>query len=226
MRKTLGVTGIMLAFTSTLLLAQAPEPLVAEQDPGPVVELVGVGTLYIPHDDDTYEAGAGMEIQGRFWLTPHIGLALAGGGASYAIDEQDIQVVEAGLLLDGELEGDVGLSTFGGSLLLRPVLTEKIALTLEGGVRYVAVDSNAELEISAVRPGSRTYLRDTLDIDDGVVAIAAATVEINVAPQVSLLGGAGYQFDLEKGDVEFLDEDLGDNELEAILIQAGVAIRF
>jgi hypothetical protein len=225
MKKTLGVTGIMLAFTSTLLLAQAPNPNEV-RDPGPVVELVGIGTLYIPHDDDTYEAGAGMEIQGRFWLTPYIGLAVAGGGASYSIDDQDIQIQESNLLLDGELDGDVGLSTFGASLLLRPVLTDRLTLTLEGGVRYVAVDSDAELEISAMRPGSRTFVHDTLDIDDGVVAIAAATIEINVAPQVSLLGGAGYQFDLEKGTIEFLDEELGDNELEALMIQAGIAIRF
>ena len=214
-----------LALLLAVLLASVSSTRAADIR-GLTPELVGLGTLYVPADDDTYDLGAGMEIQARFWITPYLGLALAAGGADYAIDEQDIRIREQNLAVDANLDGDVGLSPVGVSLLLRPLRTPRVALTLEGGVRYVSVDSNSEIELVSQEPGLRTYVKDTVDIEDGIVAVAVATLEVTLANQVSLIGGAGYQFDLQKGDVEFVDLDLGKNELEAVLVQAGLLIRF
>jgi hypothetical protein len=189
-------------------------------------EIAGFANLYLPADDDTYEVGAGMEAQVRLWLHPKVGVAFAIGGASYAIDEQEIEFVGRDVAVDASFEGDVSLAPIGLSLLLKPVKTETLSLTLEAGVRYVMVESYAEIEIDSVQPGLRTIIDDEVDIDDGIVAVALLQLEYRVGRQISLVGGAGYQFDLEKGDVEFLDEDLGENELEAALIQAGLIIRF
>ena len=189
-------------------------------------EIAGIGTIYVPQDDDLYDGGAGVEIQARFWPTPYIGAALAFGSATWAINEQDLAWRQGDVAAEASLDDYVDLTPIGVSLLLRPIDTSRVSLTLEGGARYVIVDSQAEVKINARGPDSRIFVRDTLDIDDGIVAVAAATLDIKLNSQVSLLGGAGYQFDLQKGDITMLGESFGHNKLESLLIQAGVAVRF
>lgn len=217
MKRTIGL------IVSILILAASPA---LAEGPHSGLELAGFGTIYLPQDDAAYDVGAGLELQVRCWLTPNVGLAAAIGDEAYAINERDEEIQEQDRRFRGELEGSVALAPVGVSLLVRPIVTERMSLTLAGGVRYVFVESDAELEVDVTRPGSRIFVRDTLDIDDGVVAVATASLEVSIAKQVALFGGAGYQFDLEKGDVEFLDEKLGENELEAFMLQAGLLIRF
>ncbi len=57
-----------------------------------------------------------------------------------------------------------------------------------------------------------------------LMGIIAADIEAKVTENISLLGGIGYQFDLKKGDIQFLGENLGENELEAFFVRAGIAI--
>lgn len=114
----------------------------------------------------------------------------------------------------------------GGSILFRPVNDDKIALTIEAGLRYVIVDSQAEIEIAAADAfGNLVYAKYTIEIDNGVVGVIGANIEGKVSDQVSLLAGIGYQFDLVKGDAKFMDEDFGDNELKALLVSVGISIK-
>lgn len=227
---------VLISLVGVLLVATAVQAAPAEAGASlslkPSVELLGVGSLFVPKDDDNYDGGASMEIQVRCWLTPYVGAALAMGSTTWAINDQDTTYSEGGVTGHATLDGAVNGAPIGVSLLLRPIRTGRFALTLEAGVRYVIVDSQADYEIEAIGPGGRVYVSDTLDIEDGVVGIAAATLEYKLTDQVFLLAGAGYQFDLEKGDVTILDDtvfeeqDLGENEFEALVFQAGLGVRF
>lgn len=124
------------------------------------------------------------------------------------------------------IDGDVTLIPLGGSILFRPVNDDKIALTIEAGVRYVIVDSQAEVEIAAVDFfGDLVAAKDTIDIDDGVVGVIGANIEGKISEQVSLLAGLGYQFDLKKGDAKWMGEDFAENELKALLARVGIAVK-
>lgn len=218
--KTIRSLAVLLCLAPALVLADETAPWVNR------LEIAGFATGYAPRDNDTYDGGFGMEAQTRYWLTPWLGAGLAVGGAAYAVDEQDVQVREPGLSIDTEIEGGVALLPLGISLFLRPYEDDTFTLTFEGGVRYVAVESDVELEYYESRPGRWIYYEDTIEIDDGVVAVAAARLGMKLDPRISISAGAGWQFDLEKGDVELLGEKIGENELEALLIQAGVQVRF
>ncbi|MBI1929695.1 hypothetical protein HYR99_36285 [Candidatus Poribacteria bacterium] len=190
-------------------------------------EFVGTAIYYKPGQDDDYDNGFGAEAQARFWLNPSVGLALSLGAASYQINEQE-EIMSYGLVAVGvSMEGDVTLIPLGGSILFRPVSDNKLALTLEAGIRYVIVDSQAKAEIAAANAfGDFVHTRDTIKIDNGVVGVVGANIEGKVSPQVSLLAGLGYQFDIVQSDAKWMGEDLGDNELKALLVKAGIVIRF
>ena len=65
-----------------------------------------------------------------------------------------------------------------------------------------------------------------IEIDNSIVGLIAANLEAEVSPGINLLGGVGYQFDISKGDAELMGEDVGENELKAFFIRAGLAIDF
>jgi hypothetical protein len=225
---------VLVILVGTILASAAVQAASGEKGGliNPSVDLVGVGTFYVPTDDDNYDLGAGMEIQGRFWLNPYVGIALAAGSVSWAVNDQDLFISEGTAFLDASIDGDVNMAPLGASLLLRPIRTDRFALTLEAGVRYVFVDSQAEVELQSKGPAGIIYVDDNLDIEDGVVGIAAATLEFKLQDQIFLMGGAGYQYDIQKGDITFLEDtdfpeiDLGENKLEAFIVQAGLGVRF
>ena len=49
-------------------------------------------------------------------------------------------------------------------------------------------------------------------------------LEAKINQRLSLFTGINYQFDLVKGSASWLDEDMGDNELKALLVKFGLGI--
>ena len=190
-------------------------------------ELTGAVQYFIPSQDDDYDSGVGAEAQIQFWRSPHIGFALAGGIAEWDINDQTSVVSDGFLAIQLTLDGSVTLIPIGASLLFRPTATGNLNLVLEGGLRYVIVDSDAEATVAGPSSqGGVLSVSEDIEIDDAVVALFAATLEAQVSSGVKLLASAGYQFDVGGGDSEWMGEDIGENELEAAFIRAGISVSF
>jgi len=189
-------------------------------------EFTGAGIFYQPGQDDDYDNGFGAEGQARFWMNSNVGLALSLGVASWQINEQD-RVMSDGLYGAGaSIDGNVVLIPFGGSVLYRPINENRIAITLEGGIRYVLVDSNAEIEAGIANAyGAYVYGKDTIKMDNGVIGIIGLNIESKVSRQLSFLAGLHYQFDIVKGETEWIDYKLSKNELKAIMFKVGLALK-
>ena len=188
-----------------------------EDGPAPNADLVISAVYYSPGQDDDYDSGFGGELQMRFWASPNAAIVFSGGAAAWQMNEDEVDpgVVTA-------VDGDVNIFPVGGSILLRPISGENMSLTLEAGVRYVFVDSQADVEVF---DGSG-YDTKRLEIDDGVVGLVAAEIVTRFGSQLSLLLSAGYQFDLSKGDATWFGADAGENELKAFLAKAGFVMEF
>ena len=178
----------------------------------------------VPGSDD-YEGGLGLEGRLRLWLGPKVGLGLSLGLSSWDFNSQQVESRELFVVTHLSAAGNISLIPIGGSLLLRPIDDGDISLTLEAGFRYVVVNSDIELNVRAADVfGNRQNVADTVDIEDGIVGVLGATLEKKLGPEVSLLIGIGYQFDVREGTVEFNGVELGDNELKALQIGIGLAI--
>lgn len=190
-------------------------------------EFTGALQYFVPGQDDDYDSGFGAEAQIRFWQNQNVGFALAGGLANWDINEQEAVVSDGVVAVGVSMEGSVLLLPIGGSVLFRPTLADNLNLTIEGGLRYVIVQSDAEATFAAANAfGDFVGGTADIEIDNGIVGVIAANLEAELSPGFSLLGGVGYQFDIAKGDAEWMGEDLGDNELKAFFIRAGLAIEF
>ncbi len=217
MRKLL-IVAITLALSGPLWAETASSTL----------DLVALGTYTFPKNDDVYDHAAGAEVQARFWLTDVVGLALAGGWSRWDVNDQNAVVGDGKILTASDISGDIDTVPVGASVLLRVMDTERLTLVLEGGARYVFTDdSGSDVRIIVTEPGRPTATSThRLKIDDGVVAVAAAQLELKLTPNVFLLAGGGYQWDLDKGDVKFLDEKVSNNKFESALVQAGLGVSF
>jgi hypothetical protein len=144
-------------------------------------------TYYKPGKDDRYGNGYGADAQMRFWQNQSVGLALSIGAASWQVDEQE-EIVSDGFTAVGmSIDGDVTLIPLGGSLLFKPVNDDKISLSLEAGLRYVIVDSGVDAEVAAANAtGALVAMKDTVEIDDGVVGVLGANIEGRVSKTISL----------------------------------------
>lgn len=196
----------------------------AAEPAGTSVDLVVLGTYYSPDNDKIYDDGWGAEAQLRFWVNDMVGLALAGGYSEWNYNE-DLDTTD-GDEFDLDSDGDVALMPAGASLLLRPINTERVSLVLEGGVRYVFVDSDINDDNDQALPRAPGITLNDIDIDDGFVAVATAQLELHLTDALYLLAAAGYQWDIEKGDINIGDTKIGENELESFIAQAGIGLRF
>lgn len=215
---------ISLAIASFFLIGTA----MAQEAPlSSSTDLTATLQYFVPGEDDDYDVGYGAEVQVRFWQNQNIGFALAGGLANWDINEQEAVVSDGEVAVGVAIEGSVLLLPIGGSILFRPTLADNLNLVFEAGLRYVFVESDAQLAIVAADAyGSLVGGSADIEMDDGFIGLVAVNFEAEVAPGFSLIGGVGYQFDIAKGDAKWMGEDFGENELEAFFIRVGIAVTF
>lgn len=209
------------------------------------------GLYYIPKDKDVWDNGYGVEGQLQFWPLNMLGFSLSFGGAQWDLNGESVSYAAGGYSISGKGDGDATLIPLGGSILFRPVNTHRLALTLEGGVRYVVVDPSADYEMTLTTPnrvavgsvsgtgGTRVYrysvpgetFSETADYDaeDAVIGLAQADLEFHISETLSLFAGCGWQFDIVKSDasIKMFGEKIEDDvSLQAFFARAGAVIRF
>lgn len=190
----------------------------------------------LPKDDDVWDDAVGATAQLLFGQSGNAALALSIGVQEWSANE-DVYggwtYVGSGIYygVDTGLKGDATMVPFGLSAIFKSELGEGVNLVLEGGVRYVFVDSSVTVDATEWAMNiygqsvAQGYSWD-VDIDDGFVGLLAADLDFDLGLQSSLFAGIGYQFDISKGDVEFRGARIGENELQAFLLRAGFSFGF
>ena len=134
----------------------------------------------------------------------------------------------------GEVESDIVAVPVGASLLARIPLGDRVGLRGEVGARYVAMDIDDWDEDDyrhhhhhrRYDEWDRYHHPDKyLDVDDTSLAVVSLQLEFDFDP-VFLAVGGGYQFDLERPDVEYLDEAIGEVDLSGALFFIDVGLVF
>ena len=136
----------------------------------------------------------------------------------------------------GEVESDVVAVPVGASLLARIPLGDRVALRGEVGARYVAMDIDDWDDDDYYERHHRHHRRydewdryyhpdKYLDVDDTSLAVVSLQLEFDFDP-VFLAVGGGYQFDLERPDVEYLGDPIGEVDLSGALFFVDVGLVF
>jgi hypothetical protein len=185
------------------------------------------GTLhfYKPKGDD-YKNGVGAELQFRRWVNNKFGFAVAAGAAKWKVEEGYFIDKTSSRLEYAGVDGDITIFPVGGSALYKPVDDGKIRVLIEAGVRYVVVDSSYSLWAGIETRRDSVYIEDDFDIKDGVIGLLGANIEAEVAHNLWIVCGAGYQFDLVKGDMKWFGENAGKHRLKSIAGKVGLSLQF
>jgi hypothetical protein len=186
----------------------------------------------LPGDSYTWDNGRSLEAQYAYWKTPNIGLAIALGAGSWNVnDSMDTGFLAGqGPSVARKTGGSATMFPLGFSLLYNPdvqgvIKTDfdfgNIPLILEGGLRYVFVNS----DIHTTDNLGYTYLKKKVNIDNGLVGLVAADMLFPIPSRVKLSAGIGYQFDIVKGSIKWSGFDLGDNELKSVFLRLGLTLK-
>lgn len=216
----------ILLLAAAAACAQEPAPFAAGDSGRPVlgfdVRLGGVAFDKNCWDDSVGAAvDLGLEIwepSGVFGLWTGFGVQ----GPSYAWEDDW-----------GEVESDVVAVPVGASLLVRLPLADRVSLRGEIGARYVAMDIDDWDEEDAHHHHRRRYGEwdryyhpdRYIDVDDTSLTVVSLQLEIDLAPAFLAVGG-GYQFDLERPDVEYLDRPIGEVDLSGALFYVATGLVF
>ncbi len=171
-----------------------------------------------PGEDDFWDYAAGVEAQYVYWMNPTVGLALAGGFATW--EANDDVFFEDGLAAG--LDGSALAVPLGGSVLVRPLPADApVELTLEGGLRYVVVESDIDLAAT-----DYYYIYEgEVDLDNGVVGLLGAELGFPVSDRAKLAFGMGYQFDIAEGDAKWFGVEIEEFEMKGFYLNFGVNVK-
>ena len=208
------------------LPGRAQEPVVFADSARPPLGFdVRLGGVAFDKDCWDDSVGAAVDLGFQIWEPSGIfGLWAGFGvqGASYVWEDDW-----------GEIESDIVAVPVGASVLARIPLGDVVALRGEIGARYVAMDIDDWDDDDHHRhhrrfsdDRDRYYHPDKyLDVDDTSLAVVSLQLEFDFDP-VFLAVGGGYQFDLEKPEVEYLHAPIGEVDLSGALFYADVGLVF
>ena len=226
MKRITAISLPLLLLAAAAASAQQPAVFAADDSGRPLfgfdIRLGGVAFDKDCWDDDVGGAVAfGFQIwepSGVFGLWAGIGVQ----SASYVWEDDW-----------GEVESDIVAVPVGASLLARIPLGDTVALRGEVGARYVAMDID-DWDDDDYYHHHRRHWGDHdrywhpdkyLDVDDTSLAVVSLQLEFDFDPVVLAVGG-GYQFDLERPDVEYLDRPIGEVDLSGAFFYFDVGLVF
>ena len=164
-----------------------------------------------------YDYVYGVEIEYRNWFWDPVGFALSLGAQSWRVKADNTAVYKSTLK---DLDGQLTAIPVGPSIIYKIADMTDWNLTAEAGVRYVFAQSGV------------TYRRTdddssgTLDIEGGVVGVLGLDYERYFGDGMLAFVGAGYQFDLDEGNLQVSSLSDESNKLEAFFARVGTKIMF
>jgi len=222
------ITGTV--FLSILLISQ---PALAYR---PQWDLQGA-YQYVSPQGDMWDKAQGGEFTPVYWYSRYMGLAFCGGYSKWDVaDRTDVQASVPGSYERFQTwSGDVQYIPVGLTALSRQeieLFKTDMELTLAAGFRYMIASSNVQVTETEriwqnLGPLSETQTDYDVDYDNGWITRVGANLLWPVNRQVSILLGAGYQFDLNKGDATVKDLGISESvDLEASYFQVGLTIEW
>lgn len=210
------------------------EDIVEDVTTGKSRELKLGAEFVFPDQDDDWDSGFGAEAKIIFWQDEKFGFAASIGLQKWDVNDD---IISYGKYLGGGvaygfaagLEGDANMIPLGFSGVYRNSIGDNTTLVFEGGIRYVVVDSSVSFGYAEALVDDRgNYIAWSevldVDIDDGIVGFVGADINHELKSGLRLFAGAGFQFDLSKGDVSVAGVDTGyENELKATFVRVGAA---
>lgn len=227
MKRITAISLPLLLLAAAAASAQQPAVFAADDSGRPLFGFdIRLGGVAFDKDCWDESVGAAIDVGLQVW-DPSGSLGLWAGfgvqGASYVWEDDW-----------GEVESDIVAVPVGASILARLPLGGIVALRGEVGARYVAMDID-DWDDDDYYHHHRRWLdpeRDRywhpdkyLDVDDTSLAVVSIQLEFDFDPVVLAIGG-GYQFDLERPDVEYLDRPIGEVDLSGALFYLDVGIVF
>lgn len=180
-----------------------------------------LGFSYHDPKEDPYNDGFLFDAMLRGWFDNGLGFGVAGGAGAYRAEET-LSSYDGATLLTIKASGNVVAVPIGMSALYQVPMGDNAILSFDAGLRYVLVNSNADLRATIVGTGT---VKDDLDIDNAWIGVLGINYERQITDRLSWLVGGGYQFDVSEGEVEWMGIDLGDNELESVFVRLGLVFK-
>lgn len=208
-----------------------------------------VGGTYLSPTGDFWKSGEGANIQYRYRVHPNFALAASLGIQKMEIDTQELDALP--LIYDDSLEdfGFVymgGITDYEGDAVLYPagisailsIPIGKAALSFETGLKYVFI--NSKVKANMLDGIYDTWYNDVMtadswqdevEIDDSLLGLVGAQLDIPIATMAKVYIGCSYQFDLTKGDVTLKSSYPAyngivteENDLTGLAAETGIAI--
>mgnify|MGYP001362371433 CR=1 FL=1 len=200
-------------------------------------EFMVSGDFVVPGQDDDWDKGVGATARLSFWQNSALGYALVIGAQKWDVNDE---IYSSGGSLGygigygyaAGLEGDATMVPLGVSGMYKVPFSPMTSLNLEGGLRYVIINSNVKFIQAGVLGdsyGNRLTAVRSYDVEyeNGIVGVINAYFNMEISKGFRLFAGVGYQFDLVKGKVEASGLNINyENELKAFQASAGVAWDF
>ncbi|MDD4871184.1 MAG: hypothetical protein PHR77_11550 [Kiritimatiellae bacterium] len=183
--------------------------------------------LLLPASGDEWDSGMGGEIQFKWWINDRWGWMFAAGYQSWKLS--DTMPITMDAYFNPEFTaGDVTLAPLGVSLLYKiPRKSEsRLSFILDGGIRYVFVQSDAEVTFDYVNHyGESWHINSPIAVDDKFMAVVNATADLNISERFSWFAGAGYQFDFGGDEETWLYQSIG-SDISGAIVQTGLNLKF
>lgn len=182
-----------------------------------------IGVRWWAPDSEVLDAGALLNLQSRWWFTPHIGMEMSLGVGRWPVTHDTVVVRQERtwgpfrVYYDTQVTLESGLDgmPIGLSLVLSPRRGDTVELTLKGGATFLPF-------------GIKMRARDAyLDIphrsvDYAVVGDIGVELAFELNEQVSLFAGAGHMFSIEKPVIEYRGHPIAQLDLGGFHVQAGL----
>lgn len=182
------------------------------------VELIANGVYYSPRFTELFESGFGAEAQYRYWKANNVGFAFSIGAAKWQTEEYSEN--DEGIEVNGG--GSLNIIPLGASILTRAEAGKNINLVCEAGLRYIITQSDIYIEGN----DGFNQVRFEFDATDGIIALFGIGYDVEFTENLRASISGGYQFDLLKSELEFMNFDSEEIEMKAYYIRAGISASF
>jgi hypothetical protein len=194
----------------------------ADQSVDPKSDIMVRFGAVVPACEQDWDGGAQTEVECRFWQDEHVGMAVSVGSGLWQARDEYEESYDGVSVLATSVSGDLSLIPIGVSLLYRMPVSRYVCWILEGGLRYVFVDSSVMVRVDYLEDGGGYYLEDTIRTQNFVQGMVGLSLEGSIAEPLRLIGSVGYQFDLTDPTERFGGEELGTTSFDGLMFGIGL----
>lgn len=210
---------------------------------------IRVGGIYLSPSGDLWEPGGGASVEWRRLIKDNFSVSLSIGIMKLDASTDEIPGDEGAVVTGGSTgiyygfvdyyEGEATIIPVS-SFLIYDIPLGTATLSLEGGFKYIFVNSDVEAHMldGFIDPytgqafGSDRWISET-EIGGNLLGALAAHVAFPLNDKAKIFIGGGYQIDIVKSDVELKNQysdydgkSVTENELAGFFVEAGVGFGF